>query len=133
MNRVFQRRYRAVSELNILTGGRTPDGRREYIVPDVTVMAPGMQYEDGNLAEPPLWGVEILSPGQTIDDLFVRAGRLLKLGSPLAWVIWPEKRQVWEYRPGDLVEKHDALLAALPDGTEIRVELAEMWEEMMRF
>jgi Uma2 family endonuclease len=92
-----------------------------------------MQYEEGDLAEPPLWGVEVLSPGQTIDDVFARAGRLLKLGCPLAWVIWPEKRQAWEYRPNDLMEKFDALTGVLPDGTEIRVELAEMWEEMTRF
>lgn len=133
LNHAFQRQYRAVSELNILTGGRTPEGRREYIVPDITVMAPGMRYEDGDLAESPLWAVEILSPGQTIDDVFVRAGRLLKLGCPLTWVIWPEKRQAWEYRPNDLTEKFDALTGELPDGTQVRVELAEMWEEMNRF
>ena len=133
LGRLFGKQYWAASELNVLTGRRTLEGRREYIVPDVTVVAPGMQYEDGDLAEPPLWGVEILSPGQTIDDLFVRAGRLLKLGSPLAWVIWPEKRQAWEYRPDALTEKFDALTGVLPDGTEIRVELAEMWEEMILF
>ena len=63
----------------------------------------------------------------------MRAGRLLKLGCPLAWVIWPEKQQAWEYRSGDLVEKRDALLGELPDGTNMRVGLAEMWEEMTRF
>lgn len=133
LNRAFQRRYRALSELNVLTGALTPEGRREYTVPDVTVAAPRMRYEEGDLAEPPIWGVEILSPGQTIADLFVRAERLLKLGCPLVWVIWPEKRKVWEYRPGDLAEKGDALLGELPDGTVVRVSLADMWEDMMRW
>lgn len=133
LTRQLPHRYEVLPELNILTGGRTPEGRREYIVPDLTVVAAGMKYEDGDLAESPIWGVEILSPGQAIDDLFVRAGRLLKLGSPLAWVIWPEKRKAWEYRPDDLIQKQDAFLGELPTGEEIRVELAPMWAELDRF
>ena len=135
LTRQLPSRYESLPELNILTGRRTPEGRREYTVPDVTVVAAGMKYEEGDLAEPPIWAVEILSPGQTIADLFVRAERLLKLGAPLAWVIWPEKRKAWEYRPGDLTEKFDALTGVPPedDGLEIRVPLAEMWEEMTRF
>ena len=131
--RLIPRDYEAGPELNILTGGVTPDGRREYIVPDVTVVALKAKYEEGDLAEPPLWGVEILSPGQSIADLFARAERLLKLRCPLVWVIWPEKRQAWEYRPGDLAEKRDALLGELPSGEQIRLGLAEMWAELDRF
>jgi Uma2 family endonuclease len=133
LTRLLPGSYVSLPELNVLTGSVTREGRREYIVPDVTVVAAGMKYEDGDLAQPPLWGVEILSPGQTIDDLFVRAGRLLKLGSPLAWVIWPEKRKAWEYRTDDLIQKQDALLSKLPTGEEIRVEIAPMWAELDRF
>lgn len=132
LNQVFEERYWAASELNILTGKHTSDGRREYIVPDVTVVAPGAKYEDGDLAEPPIWGVEILSPGQTIGDLFNRAERLLALGCPLVWVIWPEKRRAWEYR-SDLEEQSAELVGRLPDGEEIRVILAEMWAKLTRF
>ena len=134
LTRLLPSMYEAGPELNILTGGFTPEGRREYIVPDVVVVSTKAKYEDGDLAEAPAWGVEILSPGQTIDDLFVRAGRLLKLGCPLAWVIWPEKRQAWEYRPGSLTEKFDALVGVLPEeGLEIRVELAPLWAKLDRF
>ena len=133
LNRAFRRQHRAMSELNVLTGGLTPEGRREYTVPDVTVVSPGMLYEEGDLAEPPRWAVEILAPGQSIADLFARAERLMKLRCPLVWVIWPERRKAWEYRPGDLVEKYDALLGKLPDGAEVRVSLEEMWEDMLRW
>jgi Uma2 family endonuclease len=37
--------YRALPELNVLTGGRTADGRREYVVPDVVVVPRGAPYE----------------------------------------------------------------------------------------
>ena len=85
------------------------------------------------MAEPPIWGVEILSPGRTIADLFVRAERLLKLRCPLVWVIWLEKQKACEYRPDDLVEKHDVFLGKLPDDTEVRVGLGEMWEGIMQW
>jgi Uma2 family endonuclease len=121
--------YLAMPELNVLTGGRTPEGRREYIVPDVAVVERSAKYEEGDLAEPPIWGVEILSPGQTIGDLFVRAERLLKLGCPLVWVIWPEKRKAWEYST-NLEEQHTQLAGRLPSGETIVIPLAEMWAEL---
>jgi Uma2 family endonuclease len=129
LTRLLPRRYEAGPELNVLTGGRTPEGRREYVVPDVTIIERSAKYEDGDLAEPPIWGVETLSPGQTIGDLFVRAERLLKLGCPLAWVIWPEKQRAWEYST-DLEEQRTQLTSRLPDGETIVVPLSEIWAEL---
>lgn len=119
----------AMPELNVLTGGVTPEGRREYVVPDVTVVARSAEYENGDLAEPPIWSVEILSPGQTIGDLFVRAERLLNLGCPLVWVIWPEKQRAWEYST-DLDEQRTQLTGRLPNGETIVVPLSEIWAEL---
>jgi Uma2 family endonuclease len=128
---LLPKQYQALPELNVLTGGQTVEGRREYIVPDVVVVARSARYKDGDLTEPPLWGVEILSPGQTIGDLFERAGRLLKLGCPLVWVIWPEKCRAWEYSNNDLQEVKDQLTAQLPnESNSIKVKLAEMWAEL---
>ncbi len=122
--------YLALPELNLLTGGKTADGRREYVVPDVVVVGRSARYEEGDLAEPPLWAIEILSPGQTIGDLFIRAERLLKLGCPAVWVIWPEKRKAWEYTQTNLQESAGKLTGQLPDGTDpayVNVHLAAMW------
>jgi Uma2 family endonuclease len=129
LGRELPPQYRALPELNVLTGGRTTEGRREYIVPDVTVVERSAKYEDGDLAEPPIWGVEILSPGQTIGDLFVRAERLLNLGCPLAWVIWPEKQRAWEYS-ADLEEQRTQLTGRLPSGEIIIIPLSEIWAEL---
>lgn len=120
--------FMPLPECNTLTGGRTVDGRREYIIPDLVVVAVSARYDDGDLAEAPILGVEILSPGQTIGELFARAQRLLKLGCPLAWVIWPEKRRAWELSAQNLTEATSVLAARLPEGRgEIQVPLAEMW------
>ncbi len=43
--------YQALPELNVLTGGRTADGRREYIIPDLVVAERSARYEDGDLAD----------------------------------------------------------------------------------
>jgi hypothetical protein len=91
--------FMALPECNTLTGNRTIDGRREYVVPDLVVAAVSARYDEGDLAEPPILGVEILSLGQTIGELFTRAQRLITLGCPLAWVIWPEKRRAWNFHP----------------------------------
>lgn len=126
--------YEPMSELNVLTGTKTVEGRREYVVPEVVVVSRSSRYEDGDLAEPPVWAVEILSPGQTIGDLFVRAERLLKFGTPLVWVIWPEKRKAWEYSPGNLNERDIELTASLPSEKpkRIKVPLSEMWARLDR-
>ncbi len=127
LRHALSRAYIAGAELNILTGDRTPDGRREFVVPDVVVVDRGAKYEDGDLAQPPLLAIEILSPGQTIGDMFNRAERLLRLGTPVVWVVWPEKRQAWERTSDSLVEKTLTLSAGI-DAVEI--QLAEMWSEL---
>jgi Uma2 family endonuclease len=129
LGRLLPPRYAAGPELNVLTGGRTKDGRREYVVPDVVVVGLDSKYEDGDLAEPPILAVEILSPGQTIGEMFIRAERLLKLGTPLVWVVWPEKRKAWEYsaHPSsfELKEMTDALTVL-----EVEIKLVDMWASL---
>jgi len=74
--------------------------------------------------------IEILSPGQTIAQLFDRAGRLCYAGAPLCWIIWPERRKAWLYSSEDLIEAHDVLAAPLPEGTHVSIRLAEIWAEL---
>ena len=89
---------RAAPELNVLCA-------EDRLVPDVTVMMRSARYLDGDLAEPPVLAVEILSPGQTVGDLFGKADRLLKAGTATCWIIWPENRKAWTYTSSDLVER----------------------------
>jgi Uma2 family endonuclease len=62
LSRMLRSQHIAGAELSILTGGRSPDGRREYVVPDVVIMDRHVKYEDGDLAQPPSLAIEILSP-----------------------------------------------------------------------
>ena len=131
LSRQMPPHYYPLPDLNVLTGGTMPDGRREYVVPDIVVaQRSGVSFLDGNLVETPALAVEILSPGQTIVDLFVRAERLLKLGCSIVWVIWPEKHRAWEYSKDDLRECSAHLAALLQTGTSVNINLPDMWAEM---
>jgi len=133
--RLLPEPFEPLSEQDVLTGGRTADGRREWICPDVQVAAKTAKYDDGMLAEPPVLGVEILSPGQTITELFARADRLVKIGAQNVWVIWPEKRRAWAVGADLIDEARENLTLRLPAGTKpeyLSIQLAEMWKVLER-
>ncbi|MBV8550026.1 MAG: Uma2 family endonuclease [Acidobacteriaceae bacterium] len=121
--RLLPKRFRVGPELNVLCGA-------DRLVPDVSVVDRDARYINGDLADPAILCVEIVSPGQTIANLFDKADRLLRAGTPLCWIIWPERRKAWMYTADDLVEAADTLQALLPDGNTIQVSTAEMWAEL---
>ncbi len=123
LTRDLPSRYLAGPELNVLCG-------QDRLVPDITVVDRDARYEDGDLADPPLLAVEILSPGQTVGQLFDKADRLVRAGAPLCWVIWPERRQAWTYSSDLLNEPREYLTASFPNGSRIEIRLDEMWAEL---
>jgi Uma2 family endonuclease len=102
---------------------------KDRLVPDITIVEQSARYEDGDLADPPILAVEIMSPGQTLSQLLDRCERLQKAGTPQCWIVWPERRQAWTYTPGSFAEASERLAAALGEGS-IEVSLAEMWAEL---
>ncbi len=121
--RTLSNRYRVISELNVLCG---PD----RLVPDVTVAFRNARYQDGDLADPAILCIEILSPGQTVGELFEKTDRILKAGTPLCWIIWPERRKAWMYSLQDLMEATDTLRVALENVDNLAVSLPELWREL---
>jgi Uma2 family endonuclease len=115
-----------LSELNVLCG----ENQRDRIIPDITVALREAEYRDGDLAAPAVFCVEILSPGQTLSNILDRAERLLKAGTPMCWVIWPERRQAWMYTVDGLQQANESLRAAVPDEGAIEIPLSEMWAEI---
>jgi len=67
----LSRSYRAATELNVVCGS-------DRLVPDVLVAERSARYENGDLADPPVLAVEIMSPGQDLSDLFSKCERLLQ-------------------------------------------------------
>lgn len=121
--RQLPKQYRVASELNVLCGA-------DRLIPDVVVTLRGARYLEGDLAEPALLAVEILSPGQTIGNLFDEAERIVRAGTPVCWVIWPERRQAWQYGAKELLQTKQQLLAPLTGEDSVQVDLAELWDAL---
>jgi len=108
-------------ELNVICG-------EDRLVPEITVASRSARCIDGDLADPAVLCVEIMSPGQTLSNIFDKAERLLNSGLPICWIVWPERRQAWAYTVGGLSEAIDALTAEMPDGpAPVTISTADMW------
>jgi len=128
--RELPKQYRVASELNVICGS-------DRLVPDVILTTRNAHYVDGDLVDPPLLAVEIMSPGQTLSDLLNKCERMLATGTPICWVIWPERREAWTYTRDEALREATRILSvALPNsasGSEVeylRIPLAEMWAEL---
>ena len=87
----------ALSELNVICGA-------DRIVPDITVPPQNAQFIDGDLVSPPDLAIEILSPGQLLNDVTSKCDRLLQAGTGICWIIWPERRRAWNFSLDDIEE-----------------------------
>ena len=119
-------KFRVLPELNVLCGKNHED----RLVPDVTVVPRDAEYRDGDLFDAAILCIEILSPGQTLSNLLDKAERLLKGGTPVCWLIWPERRQAWSYRPDELREATESLSVTFAESERVEVNLRDMWAEL---
>lgn len=62
-------------------------------MPNLVVVRENARYEGGILVEPPELVVEVVSPGQTLDDLIAKCQMFARFGVRHGWAIWPERRQ----------------------------------------
>jgi hypothetical protein len=86
------------TEVDILCG----PNRDERLVPDVAAVNKNARYQDGVLVDGAVVAVKIMSPGQTIGQLFDKCEKLHAGGTRDCWVIWPKKQAAWRYAAGEL-------------------------------
>jgi Uma2 family endonuclease len=74
--------------------------------------------------------VELMSPSDTLEAVQAKLEEYIANGAQLGWLIDPDERHVYVYRPGQLVEKLEApeRLAGDPQLPGFVLELAEIWE-----
>lgn len=74
--------------------------------------------------------VELMSPSDALEDVQAKLEEYLANGAQLGWLIDPDKRHVYVYRPGQPIEKLEApeQLAGDPELPGFVLELAEIWE-----
>jgi len=76
--------------------------------------------------------IELKSPTDRLADLQAKMEEYRDNGARLGWLIHPERKQVWTYRPGADPELFDqpAELAADPDLPGFLLELARVWQQL---
>jgi Uma2 family endonuclease len=88
------------------------------------------RFVDGDLADPPMLAVEIMSPGQTLSELLDRCERLLTAGTPVCWIIWPERRKAWTYTSEETLKEDSKALRMMLMDEPLDLSLSEMWAEL---
>lgn len=73
--------------------------------------------------------VEIVSPDDSADDLNDKVGDYLTAGVRMIWVIYPTRKQVYVYRPGEDVRviERDGMLTGDPVIPGLEIALARFW------
>jgi Uma2 family endonuclease len=110
---VTKRLARAFPELRCTFGGRST-------VPDITVFIWSRIPRDENgevantFAIAPDWAIEILSPDQSQTKVTKNILHCLKQGTQMGWLIDPDERTVFVYRPKQETEVFDEPDALLP-------------------
>ncbi|MGB8703021.1 MAG: Uma2 family endonuclease [Thermosynechococcaceae cyanobacterium] len=104
---------RAFPELRCTFGGRST-------VPDIAVFVWNRIPHDENgevsntFSLAPDWTIEILSPDQNQTKVTKNILHCLKYGTQIGWLIDPDERSVFVYRPKQETEVFDELNALLP-------------------
>jgi Uma2 family endonuclease len=95
-----------------------------YRIPDVIVTRgkPG----DKILSTPPLLCIEVLSPEDRMSRVNARIKEFLNFGVPLVWLIDPEERRVWIYRPDSSID--EATESIRLDGTSIEIPFSDIFD-----
>ena len=94
-----------------------------YRVPDIAVIA-GPLPTTQILREPPFLCIEILSPGDRVDDMQDKIDDYLALGVPYVWVVNPRKSRAFEYTADGVREAKDGILRTV--NPEIVVPILEL-------
>jgi Uma2 family endonuclease len=87
----------------------TQRGIKGAQVPDVCFIRKGRIPKDFDLSRPfpgaPDLAVEVVSPGDDVNKLLKRVRKYLDFGTEQVWVIYPEVREVHQYRRGsDMIQ-----------------------------
>lgn len=124
---------RAFSELRCTFGGRST-------VPDISVFIWERipRKENGGVANafliPPDWTIEILSPDQSHTRVTKNILHCLKHGTLMGWLIDPEEKTIFVYRPGqepEVFDEPEALLPVPPFASELKLTVKDLFDWLL--
>ena len=118
-----------------------PRGGEPMRNPDISWVSPEQMESMGGF--PPLRGfwpicpafvIEVRSPGDTLRNQQGRMADWLRFGAELGWLVDPENRDVWVYRPGREPEQLErpSVVAGEPPIDGFGLDFTPIWELMDR-
>ena len=78
------------------------------------------------LSKPPQLCVEVLSPEDRMPRVNAKIKEFLDFGVPVVWLVDPEARRLWIYRPDSSIQEITG--AVKLDGTDIEVPFSEIFD-----
>ena len=78
-------------------------------VPDIAVLK-GSLPSTPILEKPPFLCIEILSRGDSLENMREKIDDYLIFGVPNVWLLNPRKRAAFHYTPGGMIEAKDGIL-----------------------
>jgi Uma2 family endonuclease len=118
---------RKIWKVRAVTEQRIQTSETHFRVADVCVWPFG-NPPGGIIRNAPLICVEILSPEQSLSDIWGPIHDYLLMGVENVWILDPVRRQAWY---ADLNGYHELLTDEFSvPGTDIRIQLAEIYEQL---
>jgi Uma2 family endonuclease len=84
---------------------------RRFRIPDVMVLSDEAPREQV-VTTPPLLCVEVLSPGDSLRQIWARTQDYISIGVPACWIIDPEGPHAWTVTSTGMTEVTDGILRA---------------------
>lgn len=119
----FRSRY-AATGITALVEWRFQTRPTRFRIPDVVVVRG--KPDEQILTKPPLLCVEILSPEDRMSKVNGRIKEYLDFGVPVVWLVDPQERKLWIYRPTGMSEATGESVKV--DGTDLEVPLTEIFD-----
>ncbi|HIK31185.1 MAG TPA: Uma2 family endonuclease [Oscillatoriales cyanobacterium M59_W2019_021] len=128
-----KRLARAFPELRCTFGGRST-------VPDIAVFVWSRipRDENGEVANtfllPPDWTIEILSPEQSQTKVTKNILHCLKHGTQMGWLIDPDEKTVFVYRPKqetEVFDRSDEVLPMPPFASELQLTVGDLFSWLL--
>jgi Uma2 family endonuclease len=100
----------------------------QLYIPDIVVASATAKYDNDDLVEPPALIVEVLSPGQTVGQLYDKGLNYLADGVKDVWIVVPRKAG-YVCRPnGDLAAEN--VLRTVVSGIDVEIRLDELFANL---
>jgi Uma2 family endonuclease len=125
---VRPRRFVALTEQRVRVR-EGADAVRRYRIPDVIVLPAGHRKTPVTI-DPPTVAIEILSPDDSLNQIFEKCREYLKLGVPNVWILDPRALRIYTVTDTDVSQITNGIVSFECLGEQVTVDFNPIFAEM---